>query len=124
MGRVLKWGIRGFGLALFFGAGFVVGAHSHVGDPIVRVKLTNRATRVIRTVTVAHEHGTAKASDVIPGRTVSLRFFSPGETSLHTTVEFADGARVDSPELYAEAGYTITASVTDNGIEESATPYY
>ena len=123
MARVRKWVVIGSSLALFFGAGFVFGVLSHFGDPVVRVEVTNRANKPIKIVRVTHEHGTAIASNIGPGVTVSLKFFAPGDTSFRTVVEFADGSHLEGAEQYAEAGYRITETVTEDGIAERIALY-
>jgi hypothetical protein len=69
-------------------------------------------------VTISHEHGTATTGAIDPGTTKRLEFFAPGETSFRTTGELENGRQMEGQELYAEAGYRITMTVSENGIEE------
>lgn len=70
------------------------GVASHVGDPLVHVKVLNVSDRAIKTVTVAHKHGAAVAQHVAPGKQKHLEWFAPGEKSVRTIVEFKDGERL------------------------------
>jgi hypothetical protein len=105
MKRTLRLALNGSVLAAAFGSGFLFGVLSHFGDPIVRVDVVNHTKTPIRTVTISHEHGTATAGGIDPGRTKRLEFFAPGETSFRTTVELENGRQMEGQELYAEAGY-------------------
>jgi hypothetical protein len=117
MKRTLRWALIGSLIAAVFGGGFLLGILSHFGDRLVRVDVANHTDTPIRTVTISHEHGTATASGIEPGTIKRLEFFAPGETSFRTTVELANGRQLEGQELYTEAGYRITVTVSEKGIE-------
>jgi hypothetical protein len=110
-------------IAVTFCVGYALGVRSHVGDPVVSLEIVNRAREPIRTVIVKHEHGTAVAAGIDSGESKTLKFFAPGETSFRTTVDFASGLHLEGAENYAEAGYHITTTVKNNGIEHDLAPY-
>lgn len=100
-----------------FGAGVITAAIFHLGSPIVTVQLQNASAQKIASVRLDHEHGSLSVTNIEPGDTRKVRFYSPGESSYKILVAFADGHTISGGAGYVEAGYGITEVISDATIK-------
>lgn len=100
-----------------FGAGAFTAAIFHLGSPIVTVKLQNASAQNIALVYLEHEHGSLTVTNIEPGDSRKVHFYSPGESSYKIQVAFADGHKISGGAGYVEAGYRITEVISDATIK-------
>lgn len=96
-----------------FGAGVITTAIFHFGSPIVTVQLQNASAQKIASVHLEHEHGSLSVTNIDPGDSRKVCFYSPGESSYKIQVAFADGHTISGGAGYVEAGYGITEVISD-----------
>jgi hypothetical protein len=100
-----------------FGVGVITAAFFHLGSPIVTVLFLNSSTHKISTVNLEHEHGSLFVSNIEPGKSSKVYFYSPGESSYKIQVTFADGRTISGGAGYVEAGYLVTEVISDSTIK-------
>mgnify|MGYP000639720927 CR=1 FL=1 len=113
--------IKGVGLAALvlgsFSAGAITAAIFHLGSPIVTVQLQNASAQKIASVHLEHEHGSLSVTNIEPGDSRKVHFYSPGESSYKIQVTFADGHTISGGAGYVEAGYRITEVISNATIK-------
>lgn len=100
-----------------FGAGAFMSAVLHFGSPIATVNLHNASNKEITSVRLIHEHGLVDIVNLPVNARRKILFYAPGESSYKITLVFSDGTSLEGSEVYVEAGYSITETITEQGLE-------
>lgn len=100
-----------------FLAGAFLSAVLHLGAPIATVNLHNASNKEIASVRLIHEHGLVEIANLPINANRTVLFYAPGESSYKIAVMFSDGQSIESNEVYVEAGYSITETITEQGLE-------
>jgi len=100
-----------------FGVGAITAIVFHLGSPIVTVQLKNSSSQKIASVHLDHEYGSLSVTNIEPGGSRKVRFYSPGESSYKIKVIFANGSTISGGAGYVEAGYGVTEVITDTLIK-------
>lgn len=84
--------------------------------PPVIVVITNQSNQPIASVRVEHERGIELLEDIGQRESKTVQLETRGETSYKLMVRFIDGSEVSGGGGYAEAGYKITETILESGI--------
>ena len=86
-------------------------------NPLVEIQIKNKSTRNIEAIHIKHEHGNELVENIRQGETRVVTIYARGETSYSMIATFSDGKQLTGGEEYAESGYKISETITDNQIK-------
>jgi hypothetical protein len=104
-------------ILISFATGLFVAAVLQLGSPIVTVTLHNVTGKEIVSLRLVHEHGVVEVANLATSTARTVRFYAPGVSRYRITLEFSDGQSLKGGAGYAEAGYSITETITAGEIK-------